>query len=189
MGNKLSVVMWILCAICTIAFIGGAINSFLIDYQYEAQIGAYMDNARDCLTPECMYEQVATAENAMRASGLTEEDYGQYFFKKADNSMKFQYQHIDAILDRIKSVEQWKTEMYGSNATGVETMKDVYNEKMDNLRLYIHSENARSDWIAKDAWMLKKHFIWTMSVWILQTFLLIAAFVFGIIGGASWNND
>ena len=56
-------------------------------------------------------------------------------------------------------------------------MRDVYNEKMDNLRKYIHAEGARSDWIAKDVWYINNHlffyFYWLpLSIFIILIFVL-----------------
>jgi hypothetical protein len=137
--------------------------SYYVGYEYERQVGSYMDNARDCLTPECMLTQLTQAKQAMINEGLTGNDYGAIIFKKSSNSMKFQYQHLDAIIERTKSVQDWVDK--SKEQANFESMKDVYNEKMDNLRTYINGEtsesivSSRSDWIAQDAWIIKNHFI------------------------------
>ena len=112
-----------------------------------------------------MLEQLQNGRQAMINEGLTEDLYGAWIFKKPDNSMKFQYQHLDGVIERVKSVIEWKRKISGNNSDTTEIMKDVYNEKMDNLRNYIQGETSekiiasRSDWIASDAWWLKYHFI------------------------------
>lgn len=165
-------------AVCFVILIGLIISGVKTNYHYERDVGAYFDNARDCLTPDCMMEQLSTGKTAIMHLGLTDNDYGAYFFKKADNSMKFQYQHIDSIIERVQAVIDWKDKIYSTETQGVETMKDVYNEKMDNLRLYIHAEGYRSDWIAKDAWYVKNHsFIYFGLLWGILLFVLGSLFI------------
>jgi hypothetical protein len=188
MANGISVLMWVMCIICVFGAIGLIVYGCFVDLDYETKIGAYMENSRDCLTPECMYEQLGSARMTMVNAGLTSSDYGAYFFKKPDNSMVFQYQHLDSIVERVKAVIEWKASTYGPEAKGIETMKDVYNEKMNNLRLYIHGEGSRSDWIAKKAWYVKNHFLWGfLGIWAILL-LFILAIAFGIIGGGIWNS-
>lgn len=171
-----------------LVFIGiGVVGySVYVGYQYDKQIGSYIENSIDMVSPEPMLNQLNLAEQGMRDSGLTDEDYGAVFFKKPDNSMKFQYQHINAIKERINAVIDWKEKSYGNESTSSETLGDVYETKMTNLRHYINSESStsiggdRSDWIAKDAWYIKNHiflyFEWIFwVVWIILIGLLIIA--------------
>lgn len=165
--------------------VGIGVYGYVIGYQYESKIGSYFDNARDSITPEVMLEQLQNGRQAMVSEGLTEDLYGAWIFKKPDNSMKFQYQHLDGIIERVKAVQQWKTKMYANDSINSETMKDVYNEKMDNLRNYISGETSdsivgtRSDWISKDTWWLKNHFFLDIfGVWIfLLGFVLAIIFI------------
>jgi len=129
-----------------------------VDYDYERRIGAFMNNAVDMNTPGRMLEQLDKAEAGMRAEGLVETDYGALIFKKEDNSMRFQYQHIDSIRERINAVQTWLDQNYNNNTGTTETLGDVYEEKMTNLRNFI-KEDVRSDWIAKRAWTIK-HYPW-----------------------------
>jgi hypothetical protein len=189
MANGISVLMWVMCIICVFGAIGLIVYGCFVNLDYETKIGAYMENSRDCLTPECMLGQLGAARLAMVNAGLTDSDYGAYFFKKPDNSMVFQYQHLDSIIERAKDVAQWKESTYGPEAKGTETMKDVYNEKMDNLRLYIHGEGSRSDWIAQRAWYAKNHFILGAFGFIGFFLLAILSIVFGIIGAITWRHS
>jgi len=148
----------IICSIILLGLIGTCVY---INYQYERSIGAYFSNAEDCITPECILNQLQTGRQAIVDAGLTEDLYAAWIFKKPDNSMKFQYQHIDAIIDRATAIKDWKDKQYSSEGVG-ETMKDVYTEKMDNLRKYVTGEGYRSDWIAEHAWWLKNHFFLAM---------------------------
>ena len=147
-------------------------------YQYERDIGSFMDNAYDMNTPEGMLEQLSGATNAMHKVGLNKDDYGAWIFKKPSNSMKFQYSHIEAIIDRAKAVYQWKITTYGKGGQ-TENLGDVYNTKMDNLRHYI-MKDQRSDWIANDTWYVKYHFFFYFPVifmWIILGGMLITGIV------------
>ena len=145
---------------------------YYIHYQYEKEIGGYLDNARDMNTPSRMIEQLELAKQGMVNAGLKEEDYGALIFKKQTNSMGFQYQHLDSILERAIAVEEWKQKTYGNESqTQTESLGDVYETKMDNLREFI-MEGGRSDWIAKNTWYIKNHVVMYLS-WIFWGILLI----------------
>jgi len=114
--------------------VGFGVYQYYVSYQYERDIGSYMSNAVDMVAPEGMLEQVQLAKQGMIDSGLTEDDYGALIFKKPDNSMKFQYQHIDGVIERINSVIYWKEKIYSNESQNIETLGDVYEQKMTNLR-------------------------------------------------------
>lgn len=183
-GTTGSIFLVLLGILTIFGIVGICIYFYVVDYQYEKQIGSYFDNARDCITPECILIQLQSGKQAIVNAGLTNDLYGAWIFKKPDNSMIFQYQHLDAIIERAEAVKQWKEQVYSNNSVG-ETMKDVYNEKMDNLRKYIHSEDYRSDWIAKKVWYLKNHFVigW-FGIWIVALLLILAAIFFIIAFGS-----
>jgi len=175
-------------------FIGGFVFDYFIDYNYEKQIGSYMENAKNTITPEAFKEQLILFKQATKDAGLTEQDYGALWFKKPDNSMVFQYQHIDSIIGRADAMIQWQQASYNNSNTNTiysspEAFRDVYNEKMNNLRTYLNEE-GRSDWIAQDAWYVKYHPIWYCISWILLFGLLIlgVAWVFFGVSLAS-NSD
>ena len=94
----------------------------------------------------------------MEKVGLESSDYGALIFKKPSNSMRFQYEHLDGIIERVRAVEEWRLTTYGEGSVTTESLGDVYESKMDNLRDFINEE-GRSDWIAKDAWYIKHHVI------------------------------
>jgi len=60
---------------------------YYVSYQYDKQIGAYMENAIDMVAPEGMLEQMQSSKQGMINSGLTDNDYGALLFKKPDNSV------------------------------------------------------------------------------------------------------
>lgn len=185
MGTGTSLFFWFLTFVLVVFLIVFGIYHYYTNYTYEREIGAYFDNARDCITPECILEQLQDGKQAIINAGLNENDYGAFIFKKPDNSMKFQYTHLNSIIERAEAVKQWKEQVYSNQSSG-ETMKDVYNEKMDNLRNYIHAEGYRSDWIAEDTWFIKYHIFLHFS-FIIYVLLTILIFIFGTLGGALWE--
>jgi len=162
----------ILLTIAIIALIGLAIGHYYISYQYEKVIGGYMDNAYDMNTPDKMLEQLQLAKQGMIDEGLTEDMYGAWIFKKPSNRMDMQYKHLDSIIERVKAVDTWYNETYKEGSTNTETLGDVYEQKMDNLREFI-MEDVRSDWIAKDTWYINNHFFWYLPILFVYSFLII----------------
>jgi hypothetical protein len=156
--------------LCLFALAGLVGYDVYVNYQYENKIGSYFDSAVDCITPDCILTQLNLGYDAINHSGLSKTDSGAWIFKKPSNNMAFQYQHLDAILERAQSVQDWKDKIY-ANGTQAETMQDVYTQKMDNLRKYITGEGYRSDWIAKDAWYMKYHFF--LGVWAFWVCLVL----------------
>ena len=130
--------------------------SIFANWQYEQKIGSYMDNAYDMNTPSRMLEQLQNAKLGMVNEGLSPEMYGAIIFKKPSNRMDFQYQHIDSIKERVEAVQTWYQETYLSDNQLTETLGDVYEQKMTNLRQFI-MEDVRSDWIAKNTWFIHHH--------------------------------
>jgi hypothetical protein len=131
-----------------------------------------MENAYNMNTPDKMLSQLNMAKQGMISEGLTEDLYSAWIFKKPDNSMTMQYQHLDSIIERVESVQSWYNEVYKTNSTSSETLGDVYEQKMDNLREFI-MEDGRSDYIAKDAWMIHKYFFYYMPVYLVYLLLII----------------
>ena len=169
----------ILGIIFTFILVGFIVYNIYVNYEYERDVGAYFDNARDCITPDCILEQLNSGKQAIINNGLNENDYGAVWFKKPDNSMKFQYTHLNSIIERAQAVKDWKYKVY-TEGNQAETFKDVYNEKMDNLRNYIHAEGYRSDWIAKHTWYIKNHiFMYFYPLTFIGLVLLIVLF-FGL---------
>jgi len=166
----------ILLSIATAIGIGSYSN--YLNYQYELVIGSYIDNAYDMNTPSRMLEQLQNAKQGMINEGLTNSDYGAIFFKKPDNSMRFQYEHIEGIIERVNAVVLWQEQMEQTNS--VETMNDVYEQKMDNLRAFIYEDGYRSDWIAENAWFAKYHTVYVLCswmVWILALLFMVAGII------------
>lgn len=164
--------------------LGLLINHGYLSYTYEKQIGAYFENAYDCITPDCFINNLQKGIIAINNSGLKPEDNGAMFFTKPSTTMSYQYEHLYAILDRAKAIKQWHEQVSKNGTTSVESMKDVYTEKMDNLRNYLRASQSepRSDWISQDAWMIKFHSFNYLFGAILGVFLLIIGFLLGLVG-------
>jgi hypothetical protein len=163
----------VLLLISVVAFITIAIFHGYTSYEYERDIGSHMDNARDMNTPSRMIEELQLAKQSMIDAGLKDDDYGAWIFKKPSNSMKFQYEHLDSIIERAQAVEEWRQKTYGNESnTQTESLGDVYEQKMDNLREFI-VEEVRSDWIAEKSWFIKNHFFFVFWVWIIYSVLII----------------
>lgn len=184
-GMRIAGVFLLLISI--IAFIILAFSQYYTGYQYERVLGSYMETATDTITPESFREQMVLFKGAVADAGLNENDYGAWLFKKPDNSMKFQMQHIDSIIGRADAMIQWKNTVYNNGTQTVpagqisaEAFRDVYNDKMNNLRSYIHAEGDRSDWIAKDAWYVKYHmfyYVWAFFIYLLLIIVGIIAII------------
>ena len=127
---------------------------YFINYKYELAVASYIENAYEVNTPDRMVEQVQKAINGMRELGLKEDMHGAMFFPKPDNSMDWQYDFLNSVVERAKSVQEWRASMEKSGQ--VETLGDVYEQKMDNLRDFI-KEGGRADWIAKNTYLVNEH--------------------------------
>jgi hypothetical protein len=95
----------------------------------------------------------------MRRLGLTEDMYSAFFSweRTPDRSMAFQYQFLDQLINRTEAVILWRTLAYNGNSTP-ETLGDVYEQKMDNLRTFMTEgcgeASICTDWIARDVYYL-----------------------------------
>lgn len=173
----------ILTVICLIFLIIYSFSLYLVSFQYERLIGSHIENAFEVNTPTRMIEEIKLAKQGIIEADLKETDYGAWIFKKPDNSMKFQYEFLDSIIERAEAVEIWYQTTYSGNATATEQLGDVYEQKMDNLREFLH-EGGRADWIAQDAWYVKNHLlIYLFGFWgivllgLLMFFGTVASFI------------
>ena len=174
------------------AIIGVIVVHAITSYEYERDIGSYFENAVDMNTPDKMLEQLESGKQAIIDAGLTKDMYGAWIFKKPSNSMDFQFQHIDSIIERIKAVQTWYDQTYQNNSAGTETLGDVYEQKMDNLRHFINEDlngdATRSDWIAEDTWWIHNHFFFYFWVWFVYLGLIILAIIgFALIAAGQYD--
>jgi hypothetical protein len=120
-------------------------------YTFNNKVHSYMENAYFANTPELMISNLQKCKQGMKDLGLTENMYDAYWQwdKVPHRQMAYQYQHIDSIISRANAVVQWRNENYGNESSGIpsESLGDVYETKMDNLRGFLQ-EDGWSDWIA-----------------------------------------
>ncbi len=144
-----------------IAIVYGANGVVTVNYAYERQVGGHIRNAFEVNTPEAMISELNKSVAGMHAIGLTNDLYAAYFpwEQTPDRSMAFQYEYIDQLINRTEAVITWRTLAYSGNSTP-ETLGDVYEQKMDNLRSFmIESCTERyvcTDWIARDVYYLNR---------------------------------
>lgn len=137
----------------------GAYGTVAVHYPYEREIGGHVRNAYEVNTPEAMIVELNLSVRGMRGLGLREEMYSAFFpwERTPDRSMAFQYSFIDQLINRTEAVIAWRTLAYSGNTTP-ETLGDVYEQKMDNLRSFMREgcEEAAvcTDWIAREVYLL-----------------------------------
>jgi hypothetical protein len=122
-------------------------------------------------TPDEMVLQVGNAIEGMHKFGLTKEDYGALIFKKPDNSMEWQFKFLENFEERAEAVSKWYDDVY-VQGKGTETLGDVYEQKMDNLREFL-KEGGRADWIAKAAWYIKYHKVYYFEALIGMVWVIV----------------
>lgn len=161
-----------------------AYTFFVVYPEYNRQVHSHIDNAFEVNTPEAMKQELLLAEQGMKNLGLTSDKYGSLmpWEQMPSNQMKFQYEFIDGVIERVDSVIAWKTEMYKTNNTQIENLGDVYEQKMDNLREFIF-ENGSSDWIAKNAWLANNYTLlyYSWILWLVMIGIGGLLFVVGVI--------
>ena len=180
--------MAVYAVVMAVLIIGGLVAfnfycSIAVDYPYNKQIGAHLNNAYDGSTPEIMKENLLLAKNAMIKAGLKPENYGKIFFweQTADYQMEYTYRYIDGLINRTDYIIAWRDSHIGSDAP---VLQDVYNEMLDDLRVE-YKRNGPIDWAAKDAWMIKNH-NWVMFsgyaavVYIIALTTLMIYFIYRI---------
>jgi len=152
-------------------------------YKFNYAVHSHMENAYYSNEPTLMKSELLMAIDGMHELGLTDEMYGAYWGwdKVASMRMSYQYRHLNGIVERIDSVIQWRNEVYSSNSGQMpETLGDVYEQKMDNLREFLNDE-CWSDWIAHDAFYANFHLFYFLSGLIILI-LIIQFLIFLIIG-------
>ena len=144
-----------------VAIVYGANGVVAVNFAYERQVGGHIRNAFEVNTPEAMINELNRSLTGMRALGLTDEMYAAYFpwEQTPDRSMAFQYEYIDQLVNRTEAVILWRNLAYSGNTTP-ETLGDVYEQKMDNLRSFMIEGCSQryvcTDWIARDVYLLNR---------------------------------
>ena len=170
--NKIIATIGFIC--CLVVLVGLPAGLLIYDltgpnYEFNTKVHGYMENAYYANTPELMIYNLEKSKQGMKDLGLTNDMYDAYFMwdKVPHKQMFYQYQHIDSIISRTNAVIQWRNENYGNESSGVpsESLGDVYEQKMDNLRGFLQEEGW-SDWIANGAFYAN-YYVWlyTASIW------------------------
>lgn len=148
---------FLLALVAAIAFY--AYGAVVVDFAYQREVGGHIRNAYEVNTPEAMIDELNRSVAGMHRLGLTDAMYSRYFpwERTPDRSMAFQYEFLDQLINRTEAVILWRTLAYNGNTTP-ETLGDVYEQKMDNLRSFMtegcDSAYVCTDWIAKDVYLL-----------------------------------
>ncbi|HIH28306.1 MAG TPA: hypothetical protein HA260_00720 [Thermoplasmata archaeon] len=153
------------------------------NYQWNYEVHSHILNAYYANSPELMISELNSCEEGMRNLGLTAELYGAWlpWEQTPDIRMDYQYNHIDAIINRTKAVIEWRNQTYTKNGTAPETLGDVYNEKMDNLRGFL-VEDGWSDWISYRAFFVHGY-LW-LVIWndIVSWGVYLVGFIILLVG-------
>src|SRR5436190_19966149 len=133
-----------------IAIVYGANGVVTVNYAYERQVGGHIRNAFEVNTPEAMISELNKSVAGMHALGLVDRMCAGYFLweQTPDRSMSFQYEYIDQLINRTEAVILWRTLAYNGNSTP-ETLGDVYEQKMDNLRSFM-IESCTNGYVCRD---------------------------------------
>lgn len=129
-------------------------------YTFHREVHGHMENAYYADEPHLMKQELSSAIKGMRDLNLKEDMYGAFWYweKTPDRSMKYQYEHLEGIIDRVDAVIVWYEQTYSNGSASTETLGDVFEQKMDNLRGFLQ-EDGWSDWIAQDTYYVN-HYLW-----------------------------
>jgi hypothetical protein len=198
-SHKYITVLILLVVLSLMVPIGLAIGNMTgPEYEFNNKVHSYMENAYFANTPELMISNLQKCKQGMIDLGLTENMYDAYWQwdKVPHRQMAYQYQHIDSIISRAQAVVQWRNENYGNESSGIpsESLGDVYESKMDNLRGFLQ-EDGWSDWIANGAYYANYHVIYYFgeligSIWFFS-FIIIAVLLGWLIVRSedTWKNS
>lgn len=159
MGKVAVVICIVLCiAFAMITVSGLCIGSFDAGYKFNSKVHGYFENAYYASDPVTMRENIVKARDGMKTLELTDDMYGAWlpWDKTPDRKMMWQYQHIDSVLIRIDEFQKWES---SQSNTGSQQMQDVYTQKLDNVRHFIKDDGGWSDWIARDAFVIRDYFV------------------------------
>ena len=153
------------------------------EYVFQNTVHSHMVNAYYSNTPELMIDQLEQVVSGFKGFGLDETMYGAWlpWELTPDRSMHYQYQHLESILERAHAVQKWRNDTYGMNTTGSETLGDVYEAKMDNLRFFL-TEGGWSDWIGYRAFMIH-YYLWLVIYGIFISIILLIVGLFVVLFG------
>jgi len=181
------IVGWIALVIILVPVITQTYRDIVVDYRYRKLIGGHLENALDGSTPEIMREELLKAKQAMIDETLEQTDYGAFWYwqQTPDYRMDFTYRYIDGLINRTEFVMQWRNTYI--NATTTQTLKDVYDEMLANLRTEYHRRGP-IDWAAYPAWLIKNHTLWYFHFEILLIYEVVAIILLFYIIIKRWSD-
>ena len=136
----------------------------IIDRSFDREVHGHVVNAYYSNTPELMIDELTQAINGLDNLSVSSEDYGAFFSwdKTPDKRVDYWLKHFDSIITRCYSVIDWRDSAY-SNGSTPESLGDVYEQKMLNIRNFIKFEKddevSWSDEVFRDAYTIK-HYPW-----------------------------
>lgn len=157
-------------------------------FTYSREIHSHMENAYYADEPKLMKSELLMAIEGMERLNLKEDMYSAFWYWEhtPDRKMDYQYKHLEGIVERIDAVITWYEKNYGENATGgTESLGDVFEQKMDNLRAFL-KEEGWSDWIAQGTFYVNHHlflYLWNgLILWIFIALMAVFGIVFLLVG-------
>lgn len=124
---------------------------------YEDTVDGHLENARVAPTPELMKQEIGFALEGTNELDLEDDDYGAWlpWFKTEQVRVGYQREYLLNITERLDHLIVWRD----TTEAPEQEMKDVYNEKLENIReyLYIEHEDGEPKDILQDAWFAKEH--------------------------------
>src|SRR4030043_197420 len=159
----------------------GVYGMLVPDYIFNKEVHSHFENAYFSNTPELMKSELELSVAGMKNLGLEEDMYDAYFYwdKVPAKKMDYQYNHVNSIIQRVDAVKQWRDENYAKGTGASESLGDVYEQKMDNLRGFLQ-EDGWSDWIAKGTYYAN-YYSWLYLSWIIDIILFVLAVIFGVV--------
>ena len=148
--------------------------------EYEREVNGHLRNAYSAPTPELIRSELVAMKEGMRNLSLSEDLYAKYFSweKTAHTSMAWQYQKIDAAIQRTDDVIAWRDALSTENKS---ELKDVYNEKIQNLHNLIDNDHGNIAQTAYDAYMLNYHpfyaWWWIFAIVLPLSFVMVLSLV------------
>ena len=178
--------IFLVALVIAVPIVINAYGDIVVLYQYRRVIGAHLENALDGSTPDLMKQELIAAKQGMISEGLQTSDYGKFWAwqQTDDYKMDFTYRYIDGLINRTDYVIQWRNTYI--NATTSQTLQDVYDEMLANLRTE-YNRRGPIDWTAYPTWILKHHGWWYFVGDILFVFVIAIALLILLVIYKGWK--
>lgn len=156
--GKMSVMGIVILVI--ILIIGGMFGYVNATREFDKEVHGHVIAAYWSNTPELMIDELNAAVNGTENLGLRPDMYGKWFSwdRTPDNSVDYWLNHFKSVINRTEAVMEWRDGAY-KNGTSVESLSDVYEQKMDNLRNFL-KVGGWSDETFRKAYYVEYHPLW-----------------------------